>query len=193
MEKNRHQNHKALDSNMKIVCNTISNVVHEMNPTAICMCEVGTEKRPLTEEQMQQVADQSIHAWKEALAEELEIRSMFQVGAPYMTAYIEGPIQCSDPRTLNDLYYANGESRAAQTFLCRGPGNIMVDVINVHAPSGKKTLTDERRRKLLSTLLQSASMSSPGQAIGSARFLIGGDMNTGPFALSQLLLSLIHI
>ena len=32
--KNRHQNHKALDRNMKILGNTISNVVHEMNPTA---------------------------------------------------------------------------------------------------------------------------------------------------------------
>ena len=32
--KNRHQNHKALDRNMKIFGNTISNVVHEMNPTA---------------------------------------------------------------------------------------------------------------------------------------------------------------
>ena len=113
---------------------------------------------------------------------------MFQVGAPYMTVYIEGPIQCSDPRTLNDLYYANGESRTAQTFLRRGPGNITVDVINVHAPSGKRTLTDEQRRKLITKLLQSASMSRPGQAIGSARFLIGGDMNTYPIALSRMLL-----
>ena len=66
-KKTMHQNQKALDRNMKILGNTISNVVHEMNPTAICMCEVGGEKSPLTEEQMQQVADQSIHAWKEAL------------------------------------------------------------------------------------------------------------------------------
>ena len=137
--KTRHQNQKALDRNMKTLGNTISNVVHEMNPTAICMCEVGGEKSPLTEEEMQQAADESIHAWKEAVTEGLEIRSMFQVGAPYMTVYIEGPIQCSNLRTLNDLYYANGESRTAQTFLCRGPGHITVDVINVHAPSGKKT------------------------------------------------------
>ena len=140
------------------------------------MCEVGGEKSPLTEEEMQQVADESIHAWKQAGTEGLEIRSMFQVGAPYMTVYIEGPIQCSNPRTLNDLYYANGESRTAQTFLCRGPGHITVDVINVHAPSGKSTLTDKQRRTLISNLLQSDSMSTPGHAIGSARFLIGGDM-----------------
>ena len=56
---------------MKTLGNTISNVVHEMNPTAICMCEVGGEKSPLTEEEMQQVADESIHAWKEAVTEGL--------------------------------------------------------------------------------------------------------------------------
>ena len=115
---------------------------------------------------------------------------MFQVGAPYMTVYIEGPIQCSDPRTLNDLYYAKGASRTAQTFLCRGPGNITVDVINVHAPSGKRKLTDEQRKKWISKLLQSASKSRPGQAIGSARFLIGGDMNSYPIPLSRILYEL---
>ena len=181
-KKSRHQNQKALRRNMKILGNTITNVVQEMNPTAICMCEVGTEKIPLAEEEMQQVAHQCIHAWKETRTEEVEIRSMFEVGAPYMTIYKEGPIQCLEPRTLKDLYYAHGETRTAQTFLCRGPGNITVDVINVHAPSGKRKLTDEQRRKLISKLLQSASKSSPGQAIGSARFLIGGDMNTDPIS-----------
>ena len=73
---------------MKVLGNTIRNVVHEMNPTAICMCEVGGEKTPLTAEEMQQVAKESIHAWKQAVTEELEIRSMFQVGAPYMTCLL---------------------------------------------------------------------------------------------------------
>ena len=190
-KKSRHQNQKALRRNMKILGNTITNVVQEMNPTAICMCEVGTEKIPLTEEEMQQVAHQGIHAWKETRTEEVEIRSMFEVGAPYMTIYKEGPIQCLEPRTLKDLYYAHGETRTAQTFLCRGPDNTTVDVINVHAPSGKRTLTDEQRRKLISKLLQSASKSRPGQAIGSARFLIGGDMNTHPIALSRVLYELV--
>ena len=39
--KTRHQNQKALDRNMKSLGITISNVVHEMNPAAICMCEVN--------------------------------------------------------------------------------------------------------------------------------------------------------
>ena len=104
-----------------------------------------------------------------------------------MTIYKHGPIQCSCHRILEDLYYAQGEPRTAQTFLCCGPGGVTVDVINVHAPSGKKRLTDYQRKTLLTNLLQSNSKSMPGKAMGSARFLIGGDMNTGPLLMSQSL------
>ena len=62
---------------------------------------------------------------------------------------------------------------------CCGPGDVTVDVIHVHAPSpGKKKLTDQQRKTLLTNLLQSNSEAMPGRAIGRARFLIGGDMNT---------------
>ena len=62
------------------------------------MCEVGEATIPLTEEQMQQVSNQSMRAWKEAATEHFrgaatehfELRSMFQVGAPYMTIYKDG-------------------------------------------------------------------------------------------------------
>ena len=111
----------------------------------------------------------------------------FEVGAPYMTIYIDGSVQCSCHRILEGLYKAPGLPRTAQTFLCCGPGGVTVDVINVHAPSGKKKLTDQQRKTLLTNLLQSKSKSMAGQAIGSARFLIGGDMNTAPFLLSQVL------
>ena len=102
-----------------------------------------------------------------------------------MTIYEYGPIQCSCHRILKDLYYAQGKPRTAQAFLCCGPGDVTVDIINVHAPWGKVKLTDQQRKTLLRNLLQSDSQSMLGQAIGSARFLIGGDMNTGPFLLSQ--------
>ena len=59
-----------------------------------------------------------------------------------MTIYIDGLIQCSCHRILKDVCHAQGQPRTAQTFLCCGPGGLTVDVINVHAPSGKKTLTD---------------------------------------------------
>ena len=106
-----------------------------------------------------------------------------------MTIYKHGAIQCSNHRILQNLYNARGQPRAAQTFLCRGPGDVTVDLINVHAPSGNQRLTDQQRLTLLTNLLQSNSNSIPGEAIGRARFLIGGDMNTEPFSLSQLLVS----
>ena len=40
----------------------------------------------------------------------------------------------------------------------------------VHAPSGKKRLTDQQRQTLLTNLLQSNSKPMPGQTIGSARY-----------------------
>ena len=103
-----------------------------------------------------------------------------------MTMYQQGPIQCSGHRILRNLYYT-GQPRTAQTFLCTGPGGVTVDIINVHAPSGKQKLTDVQRTTLLRRLLQSNSLSIPGAAIGVARFLLGGDMNTGSFRMSQLL------
>ena len=122
---------------------TIADVVRKMNPTMICMFEVGVAKVPLTQEQMHEVANQSIGAWKNAATGDFELRSMFEVGAPYMTIYITGAIQCSCHCILKNLYNAGGEPRTAQTFLCCGPGGVTVDVINVHAPSGKKKLTDQ--------------------------------------------------
>ena len=168
---------------------TIAGVVRNMNPTMICMCEVGLASIPLAQEQMQEVADQSKKAWQDAATEHFELRCLFQVGAPYMTIYIHGPIQCSCHRILTGLYEARGQPRTAQTFLCCGPGGVTVDVINVHAPSGRGAfkLEDSQRMTVLTNLLQSNSNAMPGEAIGSARFLIGGDMNTKPFLLSALL------
>ena len=105
-----------------------------------------------------------------------------------MTIHKDGAIQCSCHRNLKDLYIAGDLPRTAQTFLCCGPGDVTVDVINVHAPSsGKQKLTDKQRKTLLTNLLQSNSNSMPGEAIGRARILIGGDMNTSPVSLSHLL------
>ena len=63
-KESRH--HKTLGANMIVLSKTITDVVNKMNPTMICMCEVGVSAIPLTQEQMQQVADQSMHAWKHA-------------------------------------------------------------------------------------------------------------------------------
>ena len=171
---------KTLDANMKLLGKTIANVVHNMNPTMICMCEVGEATKHLT------VSDTIMHAWNGAATEHFELRSMFQVGAPYMTIYRHGPIHCSCHCILNNLYVAKDAPRTAQTFVCCGPGNVTADVINVHAPSGKKSLTTQQRIALLTNLLQSNPQSMPGQEIGRARFLIGGDMNTSSSTASEI-------
>ena len=178
---------RTLETNMKILAKTIAGVVHNMKPTMICMSEVGVTKHPLSEEQMQQMANQCISTWKDAATEHIQLRSMFSTGAPYMTIYIDGPIRCSNHRILHDLYYAGGQARTAQTFVCSFPGGGSADVVNVHAPSGSKSLQDSQRQTLLTNLLQSNSLARPGCTIGNAHFLIGGDMNTAPFLMAELL------
>ena len=82
--------------------------------------------------------------------------------------------------------------KADSTFIdsiLRHEHNGIGDMSNVHAPSGGRRLTDQQRKLLLASLLQSNSMSMPGRAIGRARFLIGRDMNTAPFSLSGMLQS----
>ena len=128
---------ETLIRNMKFFDKTIADVVLSMNPMMICMCEVGENKNPLSEEQMQQVAAQGISAWKGAATEHIQLRSMFTTGAPYMTIYIDGPIRCSDHRILHDLHPARGEARTAQIFVC-SLGAESIDVVNVHAPSGRQ-------------------------------------------------------
>ena len=39
----------TLHANMQILAETITGVVRTMNPTIICMCEVGETNRPLSE------------------------------------------------------------------------------------------------------------------------------------------------
>ena len=115
------------------------------------------------------------------------MRFLFTADAQYMTAYIELQVQCTEHRILRNIYGAQRQPRTAQMFLCLGPDGSSVDVINVHAPSETPRLTDAQRKTLLRNLLQSNSESSPGHTIGTARFLIGGDINTSPHSLSQML------
>ena len=59
------RHHRTLNANMKVLAKTITDIVQKMNPTVICMCEVS-DTNPLSVEQMQQVADKNISAWKDA-------------------------------------------------------------------------------------------------------------------------------
>ena len=142
---------------------------------------------------MEIMADEVIRAWKDAATEHIELCSMFEKGAPYMTVYIDGRIECSKHRILRDLYNTgHGEPRTAQTFVCTLPSGDSMDVVNVHSPSGKgnqRKLKDWQRKQLLTNLLQSSSQASAtaGANIGYAHFLMGGDMNTKKADLTQAL------
>jgi hypothetical protein len=127
----------TLNKNMKLLTNTIAGVGRNMNPAMICMCEMGETKHPLSEEQMRRVVTQVISAWADAATEHIELCRILTTGAPYVTIYIDGPIQCPDHRIQDNLYHAGGEARTAQTFGCSFPCGESIDVVNVHAPSGK--------------------------------------------------------
>ena len=96
------RHNKTLEANMKLLGLTIAGVVRNMKPAMVCMCEVGEASNPLTKEQMQQVADRSMQAWRDA-ATDVQLHCMFEVGAPYMTIYIHGSVQCSCHRILEGL------------------------------------------------------------------------------------------
>ena len=70
------------------------------------------------------------------------------------------------------------ENLAQHKHLGAFPCGESIDVVNVHAPSGYRTLKDPQRKTLLTTMLQSSSQTRPDASIGDAHFLIGGDMNT---------------
>ena len=87
----------TLDANMQKLANLIKNIVNNMNPTVICMCEVGEVKHPLDSGQMQKVADAAILAWMDAATEHIQLRSMFTTRAPYITLYM---IPARGPQTM---------------------------------------------------------------------------------------------
>ena len=180
----------AVDRNLRILERTIGGVVRHMDPAVVCMCEVGEAKCPLSPGQLDAMAATGIRAWAAAVpgaAKAQSLRSFFEAGAPYVTIYDDRVVQCTGIRTFRELYQAGGEPRTAQAFLCVGPGKECIDVINVHAPSGKRPLSQKQRRTLLSRLLQSASQAMPGVMMGGARCLIGGDMNTSRHGMRSLL------
>ena len=59
--------HRTLNVNMKKLATTITDVVQKMNPRVLCMVEVGLAEHPLSEAQMQQVANEAMRAWRTLL------------------------------------------------------------------------------------------------------------------------------
>ena len=184
---NESRRYRQPNRNLRFLKSTITDIVQRMNPTVICMCEVGEANIPLSDWQMEHLAECVISAWNDAVTEHVKLCIMCTTGYPYMTIYNGGVVQCTDHRILDDLYKTGEQARTAQAFVLVAPGGESVDVINVHAPSQNKRLTDFQRRLLLTNLLQSKSQARRGFTIGNVPFLIGGDMNTTPILMSQLI------
>ena len=145
---------------------------------------------PMTMQQMFEMADTIRIAWEAAATEHPDISVLFEVDAPYLTIWDGNRCECKHGRILENVYDVPGHRRKAQAFLCIMPGENDeegIDIVNVHAPSGKPKLTDSHRYHLIRNLLQSSSMARPNKRIGEGRFLLGGDMNTIELRLSQIL------
>ena len=145
---------------------------------------------PMTREQMSAMAHAMRKAWEEAATEHPAISFLFEDDAPYLTIWDDNRCKCTHGRILKKVYSVPGHRRKAQAFLCTMPGENEeegIDVVNVHAPSGKPKLTDAQRFQLIQNLLQSSSMTRANRPIGEGRFLIGGDMNTNEIPLGQIL------
>ena len=144
----------------------------------------------MTLQQMFDLADTIRTAWEAAATEHPDIEVLFEVDAPYLTIWDGKRCECKRHRILENVYDVPGHRRKAQAFLCIMPGENDeegIDIVNVHAPSGKPKLTDSHRYHLIRNLLQSSSMAIPTKQIGEGRFVLGGDMNTIELGLSQIL------
>jgi len=145
---------------------------------------------PMTLQQMFDLADTIRTAWEAAATEHPDIEVLFEVDAPYLTIWDGKCCECKRHQILENVYNVPGHRRKAQAFLCIMPGENDeegIDIVNVHAPSGKPKLTDSHRYHLIRNLLQSSSMARPNKQIGEGRFVLGGDMNTSELGLSQIL------
>ena len=189
-KRSRHDNEESIHRNMTKLADTISSIVTSLKPGVICCCEVGEATNPMTKEMMSAVADTIRKAWEASATEHPAISFLFEEGAPYLTIWDDNQCKCKHGRILENVYDVPGHRRNAQAFLCIMPGESdeeCIDVVNVHAPSGKPRLTDSQRYQLIQNLLQSSSMARADTRIGEGKFLLGGDMNTTEICFSQIL------
>ena len=189
-KRSRHDNQGSTRRNMTALADTISSIVTSMKPAVICCCEVGEAMNPMTKGEMSAVADTIRTEWEASATEHPAISFFFEEGAPYLTIWDGNQCQCTHGRILEKVYDVPGHRRTAQAFLCIMPGESdeeCIDVVNVHAPSGKKKLTDSQRYQLIQNLLQGSSMARAGTRIGEGKFLLGGDLNTKEICFSQIL------
>ena len=80
-KKTLHETKREAQKNMSKLNSTITNVVRDMHPAMICMCSVGEVSNALSSTQMQEVADQTIAAWKNAATELVDIHVLYEAAS----------------------------------------------------------------------------------------------------------------
>ena len=153
----------------------------------ICMCEVGEAARALSSQEMKEVADQSVLSWQEAAREHFQLqhvrgRSTENDDLPTGPNPVLRPSHPQQPLLCTRAATHSADAPVHWSRWCDCRHHQCPRAIRQTEAHGRSTHTT-----LLRNLLQSNSSSIPGAAIGGARFLIGRDMNTGSFRMSQLL------
>ena len=184
----RHANQTASNKNARVLAGTVASIVANMDPAAICFCEFGGVLAPLKPIHVELLKQTIERAWKENAATE-HVRFIYEAGEPYLTAFRSDQLDCRHSRTVRKLYYIFGEPRTAQFFLATQPGQpdaAGINIVNVHAPSGNKRLTNAQRITLMRKLLGSTSLRTNQSTLGHDAFIIGGDMNSSEIVLTQM-------
>ena len=184
----RHANQTASNKNARVLAGTVASIVANMDPAAICFCEFGGVRAPLKPIHVELLKRTIEGAWRENAATE-HVRFIYEAGEPYLTAFRSDQLDCRHSRTVRKLYYIFGEPRTAQFFLATQPGQpdaAGINIVNVHAPSGNKRLTNAQRTTLMRKLLGCESLRTNQSTLGHDAFIIGGDMNSSEIVLTQM-------
>jgi hypothetical protein len=174
---------------------TTEEIIRGFDPAVICFCEVGDVSKPMEARHLDDLQDLTRLAWTRCGAAAEHVGFLQTIGKPYLTAYRTDRLTCSRYRILSHLYHAQGLERTAQHFLATPAGagaEERINVINVHAPSGNKRLSDAQRNELLTSLLQSSSLNDAMKSVGHDRYIIAGDFNTGELTHAHIMARLVQ-
>ena len=209
----RHNTDESTSRNKTRLQETIFSIVAHMQADILCMCEVGLPCQPMSDEHMKSMSVWCEESWKRAATSRafhgiqsaeykgaaawqaaqgsVRLEAVFTTNEPYMTIYNMDTCTCIKSTIVHKLYEPKfNEPRTAQHMLFQSASGDMLEIVNVHAPSGTKPrdLKPTEKVKLNQTLLQSPSLQDPSKPIGLVeKFMIGGDMNTAPAILRDLL------
>ena len=146
-KQSRHDTQAAERRNLLTLERTVSSIVQNMHPAVLCFCEVGVASIPLSDHEMRLLAELVQRKWSADATKHRnpDLRFHYENESPYLTVWDANQCDCRHFTIMQDIF-DHKEPRTAQHFLCCLPDtddSDGVDVINVHAPSGKPILQDK--------------------------------------------------